>query len=526
VEYLSTVARDISDRKRSEESVREAEEKYRSIFENAVEGIFQSTLSGDFITANPAMARILGYDSPFELLDSTRDKERQLHVEPERRTEMIRLLELNGKVDGMEISLFRRDGSKILVSESARAIRGINGSILYYQGIIEDISERKDLEQQLLQAQKMEAVGRLAGGVAHDFNNLLTAIIGYGQLSLANVAVDDPTHTNIQEIIAAGERAASLTRQLLTFSRKQVLQPAIVDLNRIISETRRMLQRLIGEDISIVNLTDPLLGSVKADPGQIEQVILNLAINARDAMPHGGKLTIETYNAEVDEAYACSHPGVAPGPYVVLTVTDTGCGMNADVKSHIFEPFFTTKEAGKGTGLGLSTVYGIVKQSSGDVVVFSEPGMGTSFKIYLPRLVDSSVPEVRSREDDSIPRGSETILLTEDEQIVREVASHVLRELGYTVLETSGGKEALAVAGQYIGKIDLLLTDVVMPGMNGNELAGRIKAMRPDTKVLFCSGYTDDAIVHLGVLDRTIAFLQKPFAPSSLARRVREVLDE
>ena len=525
VEYLSTVARDISDRKRAEESLREAEEKYRGIFENALEGIFQSTLSGDFITANPAMARILGYDSPFELLESTRDKEHQLHVEPERRAEMMHLLELNGKVDGIEITLYRRDGSKILVSESARAIRSINGSVLYYQGIIEDISERKDLEQQLLQAQKMEAVGRLAGGVAHDFNNLLTAIIGYGQLSLANVAVDDPTHTNIQEIIAAGERAASLTRQLLTFSRKQVLQPAIVDLNRIISETRRMLQRLIGENINIVNLTDPLLGSVKADPGQIEQVILNLAINARDAMPNGGKLTIETHNAEVDEAYACSHPGVAPGPYVVLTVTDTGCGMNADVKSHIFEPFFTTKEAGKGTGLGLSTVYGIVKQSSGDVVVFSEPGLGTSFKIYLPRLADSSVPEVQSREDDSIARGSEIILLTEDEQIVREVASHVLRELGYCVLETSGGEEALAVAGQYIGRIDLLLTDVVMPGMSGNELASRIKAIRPDTKVLFCSGYTDDAIVHLGVLDRTIAFLQKPFAPSSLARKVREVLD-
>ncbi len=526
VEYLSTVARDISDRKRAEESLREAEEKYRSIFENAVEGIFQSTLSGDFITANPAMARILGYESPLELLESTRDKERQLHVDPVRRTEMMRLLELDGKLEGVEISLFRKDGSKLLVSESARAIRGVNGRVLYYQGIIEDISERKDLEHQLLQAQKMEAVGRLAGGVAHDFNNLLTAIIGYGQLSLANVAVGDPTHTNIQEIIAAGERAASLTRQLLTFSRKQVLQPAIVDLNRTISETRRMLQRLIGEDINIVNLTDPALGRVRADPGQIEQVILNLAINARDAMPDGGRLTIETHNDEVDEAYACAHPGVAPGPYVVLTVTDTGCGMDADVKSHIFEPFFTTKEAGKGTGLGLSTVYGIVKQSFGDLVVFSEPGMGTSFKIYLPRLVDSSVPEVRSPGDDSIPRGSETILLTEDEQIVREVASHVLRELGYTVLETSGGKEALVVARQYIGKIDLLLTDVVMPVMSGNELAGRIKAIRPDIKVLFCSGYTDDAIVHLGVLDHTIAFLQKPFAPSSLARKVREVLDE
>jgi CheY-like chemotaxis protein len=269
-----------------------------------------------------------------------------------------------------------------------------------------------------------------------------------------------------------------------------------------------------------------LLGSVKADPGQIEQVILNLAINSRDAMPNGGKLTIETNNAEVDEAYACAHPGVAPGPYVVLTVTDTGCGMDADVKSHIFEPFFTTKEPGKGTGLGLSTVYGIVKQSSGDLVVFSEPGMGTSFKIYLPRLVGSAIPDIRSREDDSIPRGSETILLTEDEQIVREVASHVLREQGYSVLETSGGEEALFAARQHIGKIDLLLTDVVMPVMSGNELADRIKAIRPDVRVLFCSGYTDDAIVHLGVLDRTIAFLQKPFAPSALARKVREVLDK
>src|SRR6185503_4865655 len=436
VEYLSTVARDISDRKRAEESLRETEEKYRSIFENAVEGIFQSTPSGDFITANPAMARILGYDSPFELLESMRDKQRQLHVDPERRTEMIRLLELNGKLDGMEISLYRKDGSKILVSESARAIRGTNGGILYCQGIIEDISERKDLEQQLLQAQKMEAVGRLAGGVAHDFNNLLTAIIGYGQISLANLAVDDPTHDNIQEIIAAGERAASLTRQLLTFSRKQVLQPATVDLNTVISETKRMLQRLIGEDINIVDLADPLRGKVKADPGQIEQVILNLAINARDAMPHGGKLTLQKHNTEADETYACSHPGVAPGPYVVLAVTDTGCGMDDNVKSHVFEPFFTTKEAGKGTGLGLSTVYGIVKQSAGDIVVFSEPGKGTSFKIYLPRVFDS-IPQVRSDGNDHIPRGSETILLTEDEHLVRELASHVLRELGYTVLEAS-----------------------------------------------------------------------------------------
>jgi PAS domain S-box-containing protein len=524
VSFLSTIARDITEAKRSEEALRQAEEKYRSIFENASEGIFQSTASGQIVTANPAFAKILGYDSPDQLITASATEVTESGEAY--RFDIHHFIELGDEVKGIETQLSNKDGKKIWASISGHAVRDSNGELLYYDGIAEDISERKQLEQELMQAQKMEAVGRLAGGVAHDFNNLLTAIIGYGQLALAGLDRVHPSYASIQEIIRAGERAASLTRQLLAFSRKQVLQPQLIELNSILSDLGNMLARLIGEDVDIRFVLDATLKKIKADPGQIEQVVLNLVVNARDAMPGGGKLTIETKNVYLDEKYTQWHLALSPGSYIMLAVTDTGCGMDAETRSHIFEPFFTTKEHGKGTGLGLSTVYGIVKQSGGDILVYSEAGRGTTFKIYLPALDDGMVGSEVRQHNDSVPTGSELILLVEDESMVRELASNILRGLGYDVLEASSGEDALIIALQQKGKIDLLLTDVVMPRMSGKELADRIQTSQSDIKVLFTSGYTDDAIVHLGVLERGTAFLQKPFTPSSLARKVRETLDE
>ena len=386
-------------------------------------------------------------------------------------------------------------------------------------------AERKQLEQQLRQAQKMEAIGQLTGGIAHDFNNMLTVIIGYSELMLQKLKADDSLRSDIEQIKEAGERASSLTRQLLAFSRKQVLQPKVFDLNAVLTNMDRMLQRLIGEDIHLVTVPAPGLGRVRADPGQIEQVIMNLAVNARDAMPHGGKLTIETANVELDNAYAREHVSVRPGSYVMLAVSDTGCGMDAATQAQIFEPFFTTKEVGKGTGLGLSTVFGIVKQSEGYVWVYSEVGRGTTFKIYLPR-VEAAVETVEPSGETARPaRGSETILLVEDDHAVRTLIRSTLQAHGYTVLEASQGKEALLLSGQHKGLIHMMVTDTVMPGMSGRELAERLKPLRPNMKALFMSGYTDKAIVHHGELDPDTAFLQKPFTPDALARKVREVLD-
>jgi CheY-like chemotaxis protein/two-component sensor histidine kinase len=382
------------------------------------------------------------------------------------------------------------------------------------------------LQEQLRQAQKMEAVGQLAGGIAHDFNNLLTVIKGYGQLSLLQLKENDPLWGNIQEIEKATERAVHLTRQLLAFSRRQILDLKVLDLNTLLKDLDKMLRRIIGEDIELVILLDGNLGRVKIDPGQIEQVILNLAVNARDAMPSGGKLTIETANVVLDEEYANTHVGVIPGHYVRLSVTDTGLGMSQEVKEKAFEPFFTTKDKGKGTGLGLSTVYGIVRQIGGNVWVYSEPEYGTTFKIYLPRVEEElDTPHGRD-ETDSLPRGSETVLLVEDEPLVRDLAHRLLNQQGYNVLEAANGVQALRVAQEHAGEnIHLLLTDVVMPQMGGKELADQLKMLRPDVKVLYTSGYTDDAIVHHGVLEPGTNFLQKPFSHKTLSHKVREALD-
>jgi signal transduction histidine kinase/CheY-like chemotaxis protein len=388
-----------------------------------------------------------------------------------------------------------------------------------------EVAERKLAEEQLRQAQKMEAVGKLAGGVAHDFNNLLTVINGQTDLSLRRLSQDDPIYRKLEAIKGAGEQAASLTRQLLAFSRKQVLQPKVLDLNKVIFETNKILQRLIGEDVDLLIGLGPELGKVKADPSQLEQVLMNLAINARDAMPQGGKLTIETDDVFIDEEYASHHFSIHPGRYIVLAVSDTGCGMDEATQSHIFDPFFTTKEVGKGTGLGLSTVYGIVKQSGGNIWVYSEVGRGTTFKIYLP-CVESPIGEPKiGAEDTDLQIGTETVLLVEDEERVRDMTKEILQESGYQVLEAKHGQDALRVADRHAGIIHLMLSDVVMPQMSGRELAERLAPLRKDMKVLYMSGYTDDAIVHHGVLDEGMSFIEKPFTPNALARKVREILN-
>jgi len=386
--------------------------------------------------------------------------------------------------------------------------------------------EKTALQEQLRQSQKMEAIGKLAGGVAHDFNNLLTVIHGYSELILKSLDQSSRLRQDVQEILNASERASSLTRQLLAFSRKQVLQPKVLDLNDHVPNMDKMLRRMIGEDVELVTLLAKDLGRIKADPGQIEQVILNLAVNAKDAMLNGGKLTIETANVKLDKSYARSHIGVTPGHYVMLSVSDTGAGMTPEIKERIFEPFFTTKEEGKGTGLGLSTVYGIVQQSGGNVWVYSEPGVGTTFKIYLP-TIEEDTESLRPTALSTKPmQGFETILLVEDEETVRKLACTVLQKYGYTVLEAPNGEEALRIVqGQNGNPIHLMVTDVVMPGMSGRQLAERLVSLWPKLKVLYMSGYTDNAIVHHGVLDPGIAYIQKPFAPDALASKVREILD-
>jgi two-component system, cell cycle sensor histidine kinase and response regulator CckA len=389
----------------------------------------------------------------------------------------------------------------------------------------EERRERKKLEQQLRQAQKMEAVGRLAGGIAHDFNNLLGVIIGYSELLEERLGQNDPLRPKAEQIKKAGQRAASLTRQLLAFSRQQMFEPKVLDLNAVVADALNMLQRLIGEDIELVTVPAPELGRIKADQGQIEQIIMNLAVNARDAMPEGGKLTITTVNAELDEVYARQHP-VVPGSYVMLAVSDTGCGMDQETQAHIFEPFFTTKEKGKGTGLGLATVYGVVKQSGGYIWVYSEPGLGSTFKIYLPRIEDTVTASDPGKGGQETARGWETVLLVEDEQSLRELAHELLEDDGYTVLEAANGADAIRVAEQHQGPIHLLMTDVVMPGIDGRKLAGRMTRSYPELKVLYMSGYTDDAIVHHGVLDPGIALLQKPFTRATLTRKLREALGD
>jgi len=391
--------------------------------------------------------------------------------------------------------------------------------------VLLDVTDRRLLEAQLRQAQKMEAVGMLAGGIAHDFNNLLTIITGYGQLVLNTLGAEDPNRSAIEQIMKAGERAAGLTRQLLAFSRRQVLQPKVLEVNQLVSGLGSMLRRLIGEDIELHLLLAPDAGRINADPGQLEQVIMNLAVNARDAMPRGGTLTLETRNVNLDERYAASHLSVRPGAYVLIAVSDTGTGMDRETRAHLFEPFFTTKGQGRGTGLGLSIVFGIVKQSGGNIEVYSEKGRGTSVKVYMPRADQGAIMDAEGAEAHS-PRGTETILLVEDEEMVRTLVRETLEREGYKILDASSPEEALRLSQEHDRPIELMITDVVMPKLNGRELADRVAESRPHMKVLYMSGYTDNAVVNSGVLDGQMPFLQKPFTPMALARKVRQVLEQ
>jgi PAS domain S-box-containing protein len=519
------IARDITEHKRAEEALLESETKYRQLVEHAPIGIYELDLNKlKFLSVNDVMCEVMGYTkkeflsmSPYTFLS-----EESRNILAER---MKKLFAGEKVPDSVEFKLRTKNGREFWAL--------INIKLFYQDGrpfkaqvVAQDISERKKLEEQLIHSQKMEAVGQLAGGIAHDFNNLLTVIKGYCQLSLLNLEESDPRWGNLQEIEKATQRASDLTRQLLAFSRRQILDLKVLDLNALLKDLNKMLRRIIGEDIELVTLLAGDLGRVKIDPGQIEQVVLNLAVNARDAMPSGGKLTIETDNVELDEEYAETHVGLTPGHYVRLSVSDTGAGMSPQVKEKIFEPFFTTKEKGKGTGLGLSTVYGIVKQSNGNIWVYSEPGCGTTVKIYLPRAEEELDTQYRRDETKLLPKGKETVLLVEDEISVRDLASRFLHQQGYTVLEAANGDEALHMARkQSWKKIHLLLTDMVMPQMSGRALAQELKCLRPDIKVLYTSGYTDDTIVRHGILEHGTPFLQKPFSLKALSHKVREALD-
>jgi len=513
---------DITDQKRSEISLRQAEQKYRTIFENTIEGIYQSTPDGRYISANPALARMFGFDSPEELISARQDIKNQEYVKPEKRAEFTKTMEEHGVVQRLEHEAYRKDGKTIWVSENARAVRDSDGQILFFEGTVEDITTQRVLEQEMRQMQKIEAIGRLAGGVAHDFNNILMAISSYAEL-LDKKLTDAAPRRYAGEIVKATERGSSLTEGLLTFSRKQVLTPKVLDLNTLIAEQIGMLKRLIPENIDLQFIAGNDIGRIKADPTQVQQVIMNLIINARDAMPNGGQLVIETGNAELDGIGRTLATDAVADKYVMVMVSDNGCGMSAETKSHMFEPFFTTKEQGKGTGLGLAIVFGIVKQSGGQISVHSEPNVGTTFKIYFP-FVETRVQTQEAEESQQPITGVETILLAEDEDGVRDSAAEYLRECGYTVLTAKGGPDALQVAEQYGRPIHVLLTDLVMPLMSGRELSEKITGICPGIRVVFMSGYSNNLLSNQQVLDPKHVLLQKPFRLATLGRRIRDIL--
>ena len=525
--------------RRFSEELKQAEARYRSIFENAVEGIYQSTPDGRLLSVNPALVRILGYESPEELAAVVSDFRLALNVDQERRSEFQRLIETNGMVLRFEAQARRKDGSLIWISENTRMARdGDNAA--HYEGMVEDITERRrteeelrQVEEQLRQSQKMEAIGRLAGGIAHDFNNLLTVINTYAEVAMSRLPDGHRICADLREIHKAGDRAAALTHQLLAFGRKQVMQPRVLNLNNAVSDMKKMLRRVIGEDIDLIADLAPDAHNIKADPGQIEQILMNLAVNSRDAMPFGGQLIIRTSNVELDEPRA-GQLNASRGRYVRLSIEDTGCGMEQSTLEQIFEPFFTTKDVGKGTGLGLATVYGIVKQSGAHISVSSEPDEGTTFEIYwsvAEEVFDSVITEAAldpqsvkaGLSDQSI--GGETILLVEDEEPVRDLVEQVLSSAGYVVYTASSGSEALGFCEQFNEPLHLIMTDVIMPQMSGPELAGRLLEMIPGLKVLYASGYTDDAILRHGISDSPAHFIPKPFNIGALTQKVREVLD-
>lgn len=515
---LTVRLRDISERREAERNLREM----AAIVEGSEDAIIGENLEGIITSWNTGAEKMYGYSA-----EEAIGRHASILLLPERNDEIASNLERaqRGESFRTETSRMRKDGKAISVALTVSPIKDAEGRVAGLSTIARDVSDRKRLEEQLRQSQKMEAIGRLAGGIAHDFNNLLSVIVGYTYVLQSSLPDDDGLRNSAQQVMTAAEKASSLTRQLLAFSRRQMLQPEVIDLNEIVNGLQKMLSRLIGEDIDVLTITASQLKKIKADPSQIEQVIMNLVVNARDAMPDGGKLTIETSDVRFHASEA-AHYGIKPGDYVLLAVSDTGTGMDSETQAHIFEPFFTTKEPGRGTGLGLATVYGIVSQSNGHIWVYTEPGQGTTFKIHFPATAEApaSSSQISQRPQLAV-LGSETILLVEDEPNLRNLIQQVLKKQGYDVLVAGTGQEAAALAERRKGSVDLLLTDVVMPQLGGQQLAEQLRSRYPDMSIMFMSGYTNNALTHSGSMELGSAFLQKPFTPDVLLRRVREALD-
>jgi len=510
------------DRKRNEQALRRSEVLYRSLVQTAVYGIYRSSLEGHFLDVNPALIGMLGYNSALEVL--ALDPQKDVFVDPGEYARLVDEFRRTGRMDGFEVRWKRKDGGTITVRISGRAVAGGDEPADVLEAIAEDITERRVLEDQFRQAQKMEAVGRLAGGIAHDFNNLLMVISGYTEVLLDHLSPGHPLHGKAEAIQQASDRATTLTRQLLAFSRKQLLELKVIDVNAIVQDMERLLRPLIGEDIELTTSLSPAVGCTRADAGQLEQVIMNLVVNAKDAMPSGGKICIRTASVTLDDSYRPENTFIKNGPYVMISVSDTGQGMDRETQTRIFEPFFTTKEKNKGTGLGLSTVYGIIKQSGGYVFVQSELGRGTVFTIYFPRTDEPSEAHGATPVSHSAAGGSETVLLVEDEDSVRQLVRETLESRGYRVLEAANGQDALALAAAHADPIHLVITDVVMPGLSGHELVQQLLPARPSVKVLYLSGYAQDAFATTAAAEAQKTFLQKPFTLQSLARKVREIL--
>ena len=520
---VMAVVHDVSALKVTERQLRRSEAELQGLIERAPVGIYRSTPDGRLLMANSALAGMLGYDSVRDLLGVSNLA--ALYQRVDERSQLVEHFGARDDFKGVEVGWKRKDGTPLTVHLSGRPLRVSGRDLVAFEVFVEDVTVRVELERRRLQSQKMESVGRLAGGIAHDFNNLLSVILGWTEVVMSDLPVDHPVRPSLEEVLSAGQRAAALTRQLLAFSRQQVVEPTVFDVNALVVEMDKMLRRLLREDIALATRTDPQLGTVKMDRSQLEQVLMNLVVNARDAMPFGGRLIIETANVALDADYPDVYADVVPGDYVMLAVSDSGLGMSEEVKAHVFEPFFTTKESGKGTGLGLATSYGIVKQAGGDIAVHSEEGKGTTMRIYLPRHGEAAEPAAR-RHRKTPMHGVETILLVEDEPAVRRVEVRLLEAQGYRVVSASSGEEALRMIEDGHENFHLLLTDVVLAGgMSGPVLADRVRAVKPDLKVLFVSGYTKDVTILQGLREHSIALVQKPFTAETLGEKVRQVLD-
>jgi two-component system, cell cycle sensor histidine kinase and response regulator CckA len=519
----SAISRDITERRRVEQDLLRSEARFASLVQDAPYGIYRVTLQGQFLQVNPALVRMLGYQSESELL--ARNILTDVYASAELQEQLIDYSWPHKDFTDVETHWKRKDGDRIIVRLSGRAVEPAGGELPYFEVFAEDVTQRRSLERQLLQSQKMDAIGRLAGGVAHDFNNLLGVILGQTELLEAELGTNPSIQRRTEAIDQSARRAADLTKQLLAFSRRQFIELRVVDTNAIVQDVEKLLKRLIGEDIELAMHLSPDAGNIKIDPSQLEQILLNLAVNARDAMPEGGKLILDTALVELDEIYARQHLGATAGEFVLLAVSDTGIGMDSQTMARIFEPFFTTKPEGRGTGLGLATVYGIVKQNNGYIMAYSEPGHGTTFKLYFPSVRAAS--ELRGPKSNQVEfvKGCETILLVEDEPALRELARELLEANGYKVIEAERGEQAIRWVESSQASIDLLLTDVVMPGIGGKQLATRLLELRPGLHVLYMSGYTDDVINNRGVLSDKTLLLAKPFTRAVLLRKVREALD-